>query len=46
MTDAEEDPRFFSGVDRKLGLQTKTYLCVPLVSDGKGGPGGNGTPST
>jgi len=33
--DAEQDERFYDGVDRKLGNQTRSYLCVPLICDGQ-----------
>jgi sigma-B regulation protein RsbU (phosphoserine phosphatase) len=33
VAEAEKDPRFYDGVDRKLGQQTRTYLCAPLVID-------------
>ncbi len=30
--DASKDPRFFSIVDKKIGFQTRTLLCVPLIT--------------
>ncbi|MBC2712497.1 MAG: GAF domain-containing protein [Desulfosarcina sp.] len=27
-----EDPRFFSGVDKKTGFRTRNILCIPLIS--------------
>jgi sigma-B regulation protein RsbU (phosphoserine phosphatase) len=35
VANAEQDPRFYDGVDRKLGQQTRSYLCAPLIIDGK-----------
>ena len=26
-----EDPRFFAGIDRQTGFQTRSILCVPLI---------------
>ena len=28
--DVSQDPRFFSGVDKKTGFQTKSVMCAPL----------------
>jgi signal transduction histidine kinase len=33
--DVEEDERWFSGVDEKIGFVTRSILCVPLVARGK-----------
>lgn len=33
--DADKDPRFFDVVDKKSGFQTKSLLCVPLVTKGR-----------
>jgi len=30
--DASKDPRFFSTVDKKFGFQTRTLMCVPLIT--------------
>ena len=30
--DASKDPRFFSTVDKTIGFQTRTLLCVPLIT--------------
>ena len=30
--DASKDPRFFSKVDKTIGFQTRTLLCVPLIT--------------
>ncbi|MBI5166597.1 MAG: sensor domain-containing diguanylate cyclase [candidate division NC10 bacterium] len=35
ISDAQDDPRFFRGVDEKTGFQTRSILCVPLKSKGK-----------
>ena len=35
INNAYEDPRFFAGIDRKTGFQTRSILCVPLI-DRKG----------
>ncbi len=32
---AEDDPRFFRGIDRATGYATRSLLCVPLISKGK-----------
>jgi signal transduction histidine kinase len=34
-----EDPRFFSGVDKKTGFRTRNILCVPLINRHKSGIG-------
>jgi signal transduction histidine kinase len=31
INNAYEDPRFFSGIDRQTGFQTRSILCVPLL---------------
>jgi NtrC-family two-component system sensor histidine kinase KinB len=31
---ADNDPRFYDGVDRKTGFRTRAVLCVPVVSKG------------
>ena len=31
INNAYEDPRFFAGIDRKTGFQTRSILCVPLT---------------
>ena len=31
INNAYEDPRFFSGIDRQTGFQTRSILCVPLA---------------
>ena len=31
LADVVSDPRFYSGIDRKTGFQTRGYLCVPLT---------------
>jgi signal transduction histidine kinase len=33
--DASKDPRFFSAVDKTVGFQTRTLLCVPLITKGR-----------
>lgn len=33
--DAGKDPRFFSTVDKKFGFQTRTLICVPLITKEK-----------
>src|SRR3989304_6685305 len=33
--DASKDPRFFSTVDKKFGFQTRTLMCVPLITKGR-----------
>ncbi|MBI2988283.1 MAG: GAF domain-containing sensor histidine kinase [Deltaproteobacteria bacterium] len=33
--DASKDSRFFSTVDKKSGFQTRTLLCVPLITKGR-----------
>ncbi len=30
VADVTQDPRFYTGVDKQTGMQTKSYLCVPL----------------
>jgi len=35
INNAYEDPRFFAGIDRQTGFQTRSILCVPLI-DRKG----------
>ncbi len=30
--DVQSDPRFFAGIDRATGLQTRTMLCAPLTT--------------
>ena len=35
VADANEDPRFYSGIDESTGFQTKSVLCVPLLLKGK-----------
>lgn len=30
--DASKDPRFFSTIDKKFGFQTRTLICVPLIT--------------
>ncbi len=32
INNAYEDPRFFSGIDRQTGFQTRSILCVPLIN--------------
>ena len=31
--DAQNDPNFFSGVDKETGFQTKSMITVPLITD-------------
>ena len=33
--DTSKDPRFFSTVDKKFGFQTRTLICVPLITKGR-----------
>ncbi|MEE4242091.1 MAG: GAF domain-containing protein [Desulfopila sp.] len=33
--DTRENPHFLSGVDEKTGFQTRSLLCVPLISGGR-----------
>lgn len=35
ITDATEDPRFFSEIDKEGGFKTKNLICVPLTSGGR-----------
>ena len=35
INNAYDDPRFFAGIDRQTGFQTRSILCVPLI-DRKG----------
>jgi diguanylate cyclase (GGDEF)-like protein len=32
VNDVKKDPRFFSDIDRNLGFETRSILCVPLIS--------------
>ena len=32
INDPYNDPRFFSGVDRKTGFRTRNILCIPLIT--------------
>lgn len=33
--DVRKDSRFYGKIDENLGMRTQSYLCVPLVADGK-----------
>jgi signal transduction histidine kinase len=33
ISDAAEDARFYSGIDRITGVETKTLICVPIKKD-------------
>lgn len=33
--DTRKDPRFFSRIDQEFGFQTRTLICVPLISKGR-----------
>ena len=33
--DAGKDPRFFNTIDKKFGFQTRTLICVPLITKEK-----------
>ncbi len=33
--DVRKDPRFYGKIDENLGMRTQSYLCVPLLVEGK-----------
>ena len=33
--DVHQDERFYGKIDEKLGQKTQSYLCVPLIAEGK-----------
>lgn len=33
--DVHNDPRFYERIDEKLGHKTQSYICTPLIVDGK-----------
>lgn len=35
ISDTQKDPRFYKNVSQKLGYDTKSILCAPMVSDGR-----------
>lgn len=35
ISDTEKDPRFYRAVSRKIGYETRSILCAPMVSDGR-----------
>jgi GAF domain-containing protein len=35
ISDTQKDPRFYKNVSKKLGYDTRSILCAPMVSDGR-----------
>jgi len=35
ITNAQDDPRFYSNVDKQTGEKTTSYLCIPLLTGGE-----------
>lgn len=35
ISDAQRDPRFFRAISERIGYETKTILCVPMIRNGR-----------